>query len=106
MRTSRGQGLDECLTNPTGATGDNGAFRGPEHQNKLKAESSKPKQRVATLLAMEGGYVPATGGAESVDRALPPCRVAHTVERNAARRVLMVSESFGGRCAALVMERA
>ena len=62
-------------------------------------------EAVAALLALEGGYVPATVGARSVDPALPSCRVAHAVERRAARQVLMVSESFGGRCAALIMER-
>jgi 3-oxoacyl-(acyl-carrier-protein) synthase len=60
-------------------------------------------EAVAALLALEGGYIPATAGFEQEDPALG-CRPVRTVEQTQARSVLMISESFGGRCAAITME--
>jgi 3-oxoacyl-[acyl-carrier-protein] synthase II len=62
-------------------------------------------EAVAALLALEGGYVPATVGLEQLDPELAGGRFATRVLVSDAREVLMVSESFGGRCAALVFER-
>jgi 3-oxoacyl-(acyl-carrier-protein) synthase len=62
-------------------------------------------EAVAALLALEGGYVPSTVGLEQLDPELAACRFATRVLSSDAREVLMVSESFGGRCAALVFER-
>lgn len=62
-------------------------------------------EAVAALLALEGGYVPSTVGLEQLDPDLADCQFATRVLDSAAREVLMVSESFGGRCAALVFER-
>jgi len=59
----------------------------------------------AVVLALESGFVPATVGTEEVDPELPPCRIALRPEPSAARRVLALSASFGGKCAALVLER-
>jgi 3-oxoacyl-(acyl-carrier-protein) synthase len=62
-------------------------------------------EAVAALLALEGGYVPATIGLDQPDPELADLRFATRVETSDARGVLMVSESFGGRCAALSFER-
>jgi 3-oxoacyl-(acyl-carrier-protein) synthase len=58
---------------------------------------------VATVLAMEEDLVPATVGFESGDPSGPSLRVCgrpHPADRGP---VLLLSESFGGRCAALVV---
>jgi 3-oxoacyl-[acyl-carrier-protein] synthase II len=62
-------------------------------------------EAVAGLLALEGGFVPPTLGTESADPELPPCRIALTAEPSDAREALFLSESFGGRCAALAVRR-
>lgn len=60
-------------------------------------------ETVAVVLAMAHGFIPATLGTEEVDAALPACRVATTLEPCDARHVLLLWESFGGRCAALTL---
>jgi len=62
-------------------------------------------ETVAVVLALQEDLVPPTLGTECPDPALPPCRIALRGERLAARRVLLLSESFGGRCAALAVGR-
>jgi 3-oxoacyl-[acyl-carrier-protein] synthase II len=62
-------------------------------------------EAVAALLALESGFVPPTLGTERADPALPPCRIALSAEPSDARAALLLSESFGGRCAALVVRR-
>jgi 3-oxoacyl-[acyl-carrier-protein] synthase II len=62
-------------------------------------------EAVAGLLALEGGFVPPTLGTERADPELPPCRIAVTAEPSDAREALFLSESFGGRCAALAVRR-
>jgi 3-oxoacyl-[acyl-carrier-protein] synthase II len=62
-------------------------------------------EAVAGLLALEGGFVPPTLGTERADPELPPCRIALTAEPSDAREALFLSESFGGRCAALAVRR-
>jgi 3-oxoacyl-(acyl-carrier-protein) synthase len=63
-------------------------------------------EAVAVVLAMEHGFVPATVGTDMVDPALPVRRVPAAVESSAADQVLLTSESFGGRCAALTLAAA
>jgi 3-oxoacyl-[acyl-carrier-protein] synthase II len=61
-------------------------------------------EAVAAVLAMADGFVPACVATRAVDPALPPCHVATHRERPAPGSLtLLLSESFGGRCAALVM---
>jgi 3-oxoacyl-(acyl-carrier-protein) synthase len=62
-------------------------------------------EAVAALLAMEDGFIPATLGTERIDPRLPTCRVVMRPEATAAELVLLLAESFGGRCAALVLGR-
>ena len=62
-------------------------------------------EAVAGILALECGFVPPTLGTERLDPELPPCRVALRAEPSDAREVLLLSESFGGRCAALAVRR-
>jgi len=45
-------------------------------------------------------------GTEEVDPDLPPCRIALDAERSRGGAALLLAESFGGRCAALVLEAA
>jgi 3-oxoacyl-[acyl-carrier-protein] synthase II len=63
-------------------------------------------ETVAVLLAMAHGFVPGTLGTECVDPSLPACRVVTATERNEGRNVLLLWESFGGRCAALALRGA
>jgi 3-oxoacyl-[acyl-carrier-protein] synthase II len=63
-------------------------------------------EAVATLLALEHGFIPATLGTERVDASLPPCTVVTSPTSTDARQVVLLAESFGGRCAALVLGRA
>jgi 3-oxoacyl-[acyl-carrier-protein] synthase II len=62
-------------------------------------------ESVAATLALGRGLVPPSCGTEEVDPELGPCRIAMRAERSAAGRVLLLGEGFGGRCAALVLER-
>ena len=59
----------------------------------------------AALVSLECGFVPGTHGFEEPDPALPACRVAAVPQEPLDDSVLLLSESFGGRCAALVAER-
>ena len=59
-------------------------------------------ETVGALLALESGIIPPTCETEDVDAALLPCCVALEPRNTTATAVLLLSESFGGRCAALV----
>jgi 3-oxoacyl-(acyl-carrier-protein) synthase len=60
---------------------------------------------VAAVLALNRGFIPATLDLEQLDPLLPPCTVQRTFEESDAKKVLLLAESFGGRCAALVVEK-
>lgn len=60
---------------------------------------------VAAVLALNGGFIPATLDLEELDPLLPPCTVQRTFEESEAKKVLLLAESFGGRCAALLIEK-
>jgi len=62
-------------------------------------------ESVAAVLALGEGFVPPSVGTEEVDPDLPPCRIALAPEACARGAVLLLTESFGGRCAALVLDR-
>jgi len=62
-------------------------------------------ESVAATLALGRGLVPRSCGTVEVDPELGPCRIALRSERSEAGRVLLLGEGFGGRCAALVLER-
>jgi len=62
-------------------------------------------EAVAALLALEQGVIPATLGTTEIDPALPACRIATDVEPSDAGHILLLAESFGGRCAAVAMRR-
>ncbi len=59
----------------------------------------------AALVSLDRGFVPATHGFEEPHPALPACRVAAARQAPLDASMLLLSESFGGRCAALVAER-
>ncbi|MEO8635631.1 MAG: beta-ketoacyl-[acyl-carrier-protein] synthase family protein [Gemmatimonadales bacterium] len=61
-------------------------------------------EMVGAILALEGGFIPATFGTAEIDRELPCCTVVTSPQSSAARRILVLAESFGGRCAALVLD--
>jgi 3-oxoacyl-(acyl-carrier-protein) synthase len=61
-------------------------------------------EAAATILALEGGFIPATLGTRDVDADLPRCSVATRIRETEARAALVLAESFGGRCAALLLE--
>jgi len=63
-------------------------------------------ETAASVLAVERGLVPPSFGTEEVDPELPPCRIALAPERAARNAALLLAESFGGRCAALVLKAA
>jgi 3-oxoacyl-[acyl-carrier-protein] synthase II len=58
-------------------------------------------EAVAAVLALERGIVPATLGTAEVDPALGLYDVALDTRPCASASVLLLAESFGGRCAAL-----
>jgi nodulation protein E len=58
---------------------------------------------VAVLLALRERIIPATVGTETVDPALPSCDVVTRPRERVSGNVLLMSESFGGRSAALVV---
>jgi 3-oxoacyl-[acyl-carrier-protein] synthase II len=60
-------------------------------------------EAVAAVLALGRELVPATLGTRIVDPELPNCRVATRALQLAAPSVLLLSESFGGRSAALLL---
>ena len=62
-------------------------------------------EAVVAVMALREGVVPPTLGTTTVDPELPPCTVALQCRPAPAARALLLSESFGGRCAALVISR-
>jgi 3-oxoacyl-(acyl-carrier-protein) synthase len=62
-------------------------------------------EAVAAALALEQGIVPPTLGTTHNDPALPGCTVATRVECSSAKRVLILAESFAGRCVAVTISR-
>lgn len=60
-------------------------------------------ETVAAVLALGGGLIPRTLGTERVDPELAGCRVVTEVESQRAETILLLFESFGGRCAALAV---
>ncbi len=65
--------------------------------------ASAAVEMVGAILALHQGVVPPTLGSEQTDPELPPHRVATLGCRPAADTVLLLAESFGGRCAALTL---
>jgi 3-oxoacyl-[acyl-carrier-protein] synthase II len=63
-------------------------------------------EAVAAVLSLERELVPPTLGTTRVDPTLPPCTVALRPLASAGPAVLLLSESFGGRCGALLLRRA
>ena len=55
------------------------------------------------VLATERRMIPPSVGTEEVDPELPPCRIALDAEPARDGAALLLAESFGGRCAALVL---
>jgi 3-oxoacyl-(acyl-carrier-protein) synthase len=68
--------------------------------------ASSAVETVAVVLALRHSLIPRTLGTERVDDALPPCTVALRSVPPAAPNVLVLAESFGGRCAALLLGAA
>jgi 3-oxoacyl-[acyl-carrier-protein] synthase II len=62
-------------------------------------------EAVAATLALERGVVPPSSGTTEVDPGIAPCRIVLRAEPDHGDRVLLLSEGFGGRCAALVLAR-
>lgn len=58
-------------------------------------------ETVAAILAMKHGMVPATLGTTEVDPAFPLCDIVLESRTCVRRSALLLSQSFGGRCAAL-----
>jgi 3-oxoacyl-[acyl-carrier-protein] synthase II len=63
-------------------------------------------EAVAVLVALQNGNVPRTVGTRRVDPQLPACHVALGSERSRVASSLLLSESFGGRTAALLLRAA
>jgi len=63
-------------------------------------------EAVAAVLALRRGRIPATLGTERVDPDLPRCRVVTSPIPLEAPGALLLSESFGGRSAALMLRAA
>ena len=63
-------------------------------------------ETVASVLALQSRIVPATLGTEVVDPELPSCTVATKTAPLEAPDALLLSESFGGRGAALLLRAA
>jgi len=68
--------------------------------------ASAALEAVAAILALEARIIPPTCETEAVDEALMPCSIVLEPRDTAAAAALMLSESFGGRCAALVARAA
>lgn len=65
--------------------------------------ASTAVEAVAVIVALRMGLVPRTLGTACIDTALPPCAVALRSTTTAAPSALVLAESFGGRCAALLL---
>lgn len=63
-------------------------------------------EAAAAVLALQHGFIPAVLGTEQVDPELPPCTVVTETRESRAQTALLLSESFGGRCAALLLALA
>ncbi|HUP01131.1 MAG TPA: beta-ketoacyl-[acyl-carrier-protein] synthase family protein [Gemmatimonadota bacterium] len=68
--------------------------------------ASAAVEAAAAVLALASGLVPATLGSSEPDPELPPFALATRTSRSDAPVALLLSEGFGGRCAALVLRRA
>lgn len=62
-------------------------------------------EAVATVLALEEGLVPGTCGFARADRCAPACSISAHPRPARAGAVLLLSQSFGGRAAALLVGR-
>ena len=60
-------------------------------------------EAVAVVLSLEDGFVPGTLGFERLDPDAPACQVNACPRDTPGGSVLLLSESFGGRAAALVL---
>ena len=60
-------------------------------------------EAVAVVLAFQRQIIPATLGHDQSDPELPSCRVTRTVMTCSGGSALLLAESFGGRCAAMVL---
>jgi 3-oxoacyl-[acyl-carrier-protein] synthase II len=60
-------------------------------------------ETVGAITALELQLVPPTLGSEAVDPELPPYTVAKATSSSAKATALVLAESFGGRCTALVL---
>jgi 3-oxoacyl-[acyl-carrier-protein] synthase II len=67
--------------------------------------ASAAVETVGSIMALERGVVPPTLGCEEADPDLPPHQVAHSTRPDQRGVALLLAESFGGRCAALVVTR-
>ncbi|HEY9015467.1 MAG TPA: hypothetical protein VIM84_10445, partial [Gemmatimonadales bacterium] len=65
--------------------------------------ASAAVEAVGAVLALEQGIIPPTLDSEQPDPDMPPHRVATLGCKPAADSVLLLAESFGGRCAALTL---
>ena len=60
-------------------------------------------ETVGAIRALERGLIPPTLGSDAVDPELPPCTVATVTSNSEKATALVLAESFGGRCTALVL---
>ncbi len=68
--------------------------------------ASAAVEAVAVILALCDGFVPATLGTEEIDDSFPELTVPNRALESRGACVLSLSESFGGRCAALLFSPA
>lgn len=61
---------------------------------------------VMALIAFQQGLIPPTLGLRELDANLPPCTVQTHLEERETETMLLLAESFGGRCAALAIGAA
>ena len=67
--------------------------------------ASAAVEAVGVIMALERGLVPPSLDSEETDTELPLHRVARATEPALGGPALLLAESFGGRCAALVLDR-
>jgi 3-oxoacyl-[acyl-carrier-protein] synthase II len=63
-------------------------------------------ETVGAITALERGLIPPTLGSFSTDPELPPYTIATVTSPSEKPAVLVLAESFGGRCTALVLTRS
>jgi 3-oxoacyl-[acyl-carrier-protein] synthase II len=68
--------------------------------------ASPALEAVGTVLALEQGVIPPTLGYAEADPALPPHQVARFTRPARRNTALLLAESFGGRCVALLLSRS